>query len=84
MALKEIKAYKCEYCGEIFPTDRNYHEMECRFNPKARTCSTCMFHRELIGAQGTKFKYCPRANQLFEYPHENYCPDYKPDPDCKE
>lgn len=79
MALKKIEAYECEYCGGLFKSNKCYHELECKYDPKARSCTTCIFNYERVTAQGTNFTYCPRAQSLFEFPHDKYCPDYKQD-----
>lgn len=87
MGLFKIEAYKCEWCGRIFPSNRNYHESECKYDPNARSCISCVFHRELVKdwSQDPQMEkaagaYCPRRNQVFIYPHKKYCPDYKKDP----
>ncbi len=80
MALKKITAYECEHCGRLFKTDKNYHEIECKHDPSGRSCTTCIFNCEKKSKQGTNIVYCPRADELFEYPHEKYCHSYKRDP----
>jgi uncharacterized C2H2 Zn-finger protein len=84
MSLYEIKGFKCEWCGQIFETDRNYHDTECKHDPKARTCVSCVYTTECTSCQVKELHgvvYCPRANQVFKYPHDRYCPDYKKNPE---
>lgn len=51
-------------------------------NPELlKSCITCVFHKEIRSTRLTPFVYCPRANYIFNFPHENYCPDYKRNPD---
>ncbi len=80
MALIEIaKAYKCEFCGRLFENKQNFHEIECKYDPKGRTCVTCKFAYELVKSSDeeiTGVSYCPRVQELFKYPHSKYCPDY--------
>lgn len=80
MGFKEVTAYQCEFCGRLFPNDKNYHEIECRFDPKGRTCVTCMFSRELVPSEEkSEYKYCPRKNAVFKYPCKKYCFEYVQD-----
>ncbi len=86
MAIQKIEAYRCTYCGKVMLSPE-MHEFECRYEPKARTCTTCGFENELIrtredGLHGAC--YCPRAEKVFSYPCAKYCPDYKRRPDFKE
>lgn len=77
MSLIKVEAYKCEYCGRLFDTNRNYHDIECLYDPKARNCLTCKFNGErVVGKDIQQISYCPRCNELFKYPHQKYCPDY--------
>jgi uncharacterized C2H2 Zn-finger protein len=84
MSLVKIEAYKCEWCGRVFESDRTYHEMECSHDPKSRTCIGCLFSRDLKTNRNDKnvedVVYCPRNDTVFKYPHQRYCADYKTDP----
>jgi len=73
----KIDAYKCEWCGKIFQNEYG-HISECKYDPKARTCITCGFGNQLIRDYNKKVDgvYCPRLNKVFEYPHDQYCPEY--------
>jgi len=82
MAMKQITAYKCEWCGKVMENSI-MHEFECRYEPKSRTCTTCGFSGELKYSNDDNLRnvrYCPRADKLFAYPCEKYCSDYKRDP----
>ena len=76
MALFEIKAYKCEWCGRVFEHEESH--WDCQYDPKARTCVSCARSAELKmdAKHGTGIVYCPRADEMFKYPHNRYCPDY--------
>lgn len=80
MALIKIKtAYQCEFCGRLFLDNHNFHEIECRYNPRACNCLTCKYNNERICGDsnvGSNVSYCPRNKSIFKYPHSNYCPDY--------
>ena len=80
MSLLEIKAYKCEWCGAVLQTNQTYHEIDCRYDPKARTCISCLYSKELKNNTDIDACYCPRNDRVFKFPHEKYCPDYKQDP----
>lgn len=78
MGYQKVEAYKCEWCGKlVFETWQ--HDTECRYDPKARTCPTCIHSTESknIRSGGKTISYCPRADCIFEYPHVKYCADYR-------
>lgn len=82
MASFEIKAYKCEWCGQVFEHE-GYHDLECKYDPKARTCVSCLYSSELKADYQKKEAtgvYCPRKDEVFIYPHEKYCCEYKKNP----
>ena len=86
MSIVKIEAYRCTYCGKIMLSPE-MHEFECRYEPKARTCTTCGFANELKSGSDEDTKgvcYFPRADKTFRYPCAKYCPDYKRRPDFKE
>ncbi len=86
MAMQKVEAYRCTYCGKVMLRP-DMHEFECRYNPKARTCVTCGFSCELKSSYDDDLKgvrYCPRAEKLFHFPCDKYCPDYKRDPNFTE
>ena len=56
MAIQKIEAYRCTYCGKVM-LNPEMHEFECRYEPKARTCTTCGFENELAT--------CTRCDELF-------------------
>lgn len=74
MALFEIRAYKCEWCGRLFEHKESH--WNCPYDPGARTCVSCARAQEIKRGKDGKVVYCPRADQVFEYPHDRYCPDY--------
>ena len=38
------RAYICDYCGKVVPSNLiRRHERECSFNPKNKTCFTCIY-----------------------------------------
>ena len=89
MSLFKIESYKCEWCGALFENTKNYHEIECKYDPKARTCVSCAYATELKrqwneserGEAKATGAYCPRADEIFVYPHKKYCADYKKIPE---
>jgi len=44
--MKEIKAYKCEFCGKVFMTPDRH---DCKYNPEKRNCFTCGNNRKING-----------------------------------
>lgn len=46
--MKEVKAYQCEYCGELSESVANMvkHQKACRHNPSNRWCESCKHHVE--------------------------------------
>ena len=65
--MKQIKAYRCDFCGKIVKTKAwmEKHELYCFKNPESKSCVTC-FHlincglceplntEECINCQGVK------------------------------
>lgn len=49
--MKEVQAYKCDYCGKIYEAQKSCqsHEYRCYFNPRTRSCASCAFNRIEIG-----------------------------------
>ncbi|MGV8092507.1 MAG: hypothetical protein AB2L24_11665 [Mangrovibacterium sp.] len=51
--MKEIKAFKCEYCGK-HTTSKSYikaHEKKCFHNPATRSCVTCWYWTPVMEKQ---------------------------------
>lgn len=86
MSLFEITAYKCEWCGRLFETKNYCHSIECNRDPGQRTCPSCVyatkFKRPPSSLQST-IVYCPRVDEMFAYPHDSYCREYKKEPTYK-
>lgn len=42
--MKQVQAYKCNYCGRCFlrPCNAVQHESSCDANPERRNCKTCV------------------------------------------
>jgi hypothetical protein len=45
--MKEIKAFKCEFCGKVYQNEGTCkaHEYKCYFNPRTRSCASCLFDK---------------------------------------
>jgi len=82
--MKEVKAYRCEYCGKVYLRKGNCkkHEHFCYHNPKnARPCYDCKYQSmEAIdsdcGIRVRETFYCSKKDifmypPLFVYEHEN-------------
>lgn len=43
--MKDIKAYKCEYCGKVLETYSGMykHEKKCFWNYSTKSCVTCIY-----------------------------------------
>ncbi len=41
--MKEITAYKCDYCNKIYNNAKQIkaHEKKCYYNPDTRSCASC-------------------------------------------
>lgn len=45
--MKEIKAFKCEFCGKVYEkiVTCKSHEYKCYFNPRTKSCASCAFQK---------------------------------------
>jgi hypothetical protein len=61
--MKEIKAFKCEFCGKVYQNERTCkaHEYKCYFNPRTRSCASCAFQKLDYGK-------IIKANTIFSFP----------------
>jgi len=80
--MKEINAYKCSYCDEIF-SEKNFcrsHERKCRYNPSTRGCETCAFNAKTIlfdeNLQNVNVPFCIK-NEDIAFGQKTACNLYK-------
>ncbi len=65
--MKEVKAYKCDFCSRCFGRKCNaiQHEPTCNNNPLKHHCKTCKYSRIKI------------IEQIYDYTRETaYCDKY--------
>lgn len=60
-AMKEIKAYQCEYgCKKVLLTKQGIkrHEEKCFWNPKRKACASCKNNEPYDGDDGDSGMWC--------------------------
>lgn len=68
--MKEVKAYKCDFCHRCFTRMSNakQHEDSCKNNPIMRCCKTCIYGAwkviTNIGEQEIFGAYCDHHNKI--------------------
>ena len=80
--MKEIKAFKCSYCGEI-DSDKSScssHEKKCCHNPSTKSCESCAFcgytAHFVKNLRSEKIPICLK-NEDISFSFKKYCIHYK-------
>lgn len=66
--MKEVQAYKCEYCGKLYKVRGTCikHEKYCRLAPNNQhACLWCSNLQKIIPIDGPIQFYCPKVHKSF-------------------
>jgi hypothetical protein len=80
--MREINAFKCDYCGKVYTTSKTCkaHEKNCYYNPDTRSCASCehlgLEKKYINPGEYTRNQICKAGIHVNESGLRSDCPLY--------